>query len=459
MQKLTRKQINKYVNLRRGRARGNGTSFKWEWMEWLIIAYLPAEMLSVTQVCCTSFLACSSASEITGSMSPRAPQSPTNSDSSANGFRLCFFWKVVSCRYSRSNWWSLRVSSDGGVSANVGHTEWVAVCCCCSNTVVESYSDDDGVRVLVARSNVFGRNEVRLMLVSLHPMSNGSVLMSAKWYPIGDGAPFESGGDGGYNPYAVLKHSCSFLMLLKSMDGAGDGGKMVKNCSSDGECDLNCPFDGGDSSTITFGTMVLWCVGQCSVLMANGVFGGSYTGLGMYSGDNGGVDDTVNIELPPEFIKLCVDCVTLDENAVCWCCSSEIKSISLSSIGRSDKSKLFAYSAYVSSVVLLTPDSFVSIIWREENQEKEIRNYSLEHIQIHFMATHTQLTRLRYNCTKSMLTKNSSQKVVKLIVARAQLCAINPRKPNSQVSFNWLQRALQTTESNRMNNMHCIELM
>lgn len=334
-------------------------------------------MLSVTQVCCTSFLACSRASEITGSMSPRALQSPTNSDSSANGFRLCFFWNVVSCKYSRSNWWSFRESL-GGVNVNVGISMCVAaidaVCCCACAWTDESYGDDEDVIVLVARSNAFGKNEVRLMLVSLQPRSNGSVLMSVKWYPTGDGAPFESGGDGGYNPNAVPKHGCSFFMLLKSIDGVGDGGKIVRKCSSDGEWDTNAvPMDDGKSSTITFGTILF--VGQCSVLIVNGVLVvGSYTGAGIYSGDNGGVDDTVNIELPPEFIKLCVDCVTLGDNVdccccCCWCCSSGIKSISHSSIGNSDKSKLFAYSAYVSSDVLLRPGSFVSIIWQNRTSK------------------------------------------------------------------------------------------
>lgn len=196
----------------------------------------------------------------------------------------------------------------------------VAVCCCDCSRTDESYGDDDDVIVLVARSNAFGRNEVRLMLVSLQPRSNGSVLMSVKWYPTGDGAPFESGGDGGYNPNPVPKHGCSFFILLKSIDGVGDGGKIVRNCSSDGECDTNVVLmDGGNSSTITFGTIL--CDGQCSVLIVNGVFVvGSYASAGIYSGDNGGVDDTVNIELPPEFIKLCVDCVTLGDKVDCSCC-------------------------------------------------------------------------------------------------------------------------------------------
>lgn len=221
----------------------------------------------------------------------------------------------------------MRVESSGGVNDNVGMVDVMAAvdvvvvvascCCCCCSRTDESYGDDDGVRVLVARSNVFGRNEVRLTLVSLQPISNGSVLMSAKWYPTGDGAPFESGGDGGYNPNALPKYGCSFLMLLKSIDGVGDGGKIVRNCSSDGECVANEAIDGGDSSTITFGTIL--CDGQCSVLMANGTLVDSYTRVGIYSGDNGGVDDTVNVELPPEFIKLCDDCVTLADKADCWC--------------------------------------------------------------------------------------------------------------------------------------------
>lgn len=245
--------------------------------------------------------------------------------------------------------------SNGGVNVNDGIviaatdvdiSDVVVAGCRCSSSTDESYGDDDGVSGLAARSNVCGTKEFRLMLVSLHPKSNGSVLMSLKWYPIGDGAPFESGGDGGYNPNVAPKHVCSFLILLKSIDGVGDGGKIVRNCSSDVECDTNVPIDGGDLSTITFGTVV--CVGQCSVLIANDVFVVSYTDVGMYSGDNGGVDDTVNIELPPEFIKFCNDCVTLDDNmdcCCCCCCSSGIRSISLSSIGNSDKSKLFAYSA------------------------------------------------------------------------------------------------------------------
>lgn len=248
---------------------------------------------------------------------------------------------------------------------NVGIVDADVVVADC-NKPDESYDDDDGVNVLVARSNVFGRNDVKLMLVSLQQRSNGSVLMSAKWYPTGDGAPFESGGDGGYNPNVVPKYGCSFLILLKSIDGVGDGGKIVRNCSSDGVCEVNGPIDDdGDSSTITFGTMLL-CVGHGSVLIVNGVcVGCSYTGVGMYSGDNGGVDDTVNIELPLECIKLCDDdWATLGDKVVCCgcCCSSGIKSISLSSIGNSDKSKLFAYSAYVSSDVLITPELFVSII-------------------------------------------------------------------------------------------------
>lgn len=207
--------------------------------------------------------------------------------------------------------------SCGGVNVNVGIAQIgvvavVAGCCCACNRTDESYGDDDGVSVLVARSNAFGRYEIRLMLVSLQPRSNGSVLMSVKWYAIGDGAPFESGGDGGHKPNAAPKQGCSFLMLLKSIDGVGDGGKIVRNCSSDCECDANGRIDGDDSATITFGTILL-CVGQCSVLIVNGVCDGSYTDVGMYSGDNGGVEDTVNIELAPEFIKLCDDCVPLDD--------------------------------------------------------------------------------------------------------------------------------------------------
>lgn len=138
---------------------------------------------------------------------------------------------------------------------------------------------------------------------------------------MGDGAPLESGGDGGYNPNVVPTHDCSFLILLKSIDGVGDGGKIVRNCSSDGVREANAPIDDADSSTITFGTLIL-CVGQVSVLIVNDVcVDGSYTGAGMYSGDNGGVDDTVNTELPPECIKLCVDCATVDGDMFdCWCC-------------------------------------------------------------------------------------------------------------------------------------------
>lgn len=62
---------------------------------------------------------------------------------------------------------------------------------------------------------------------------------------MGDGAPFESGGDGGYKWYDAIGERSFWMMfvlqllLYVSMDGVGDGGNINDGICSEGN-DVCC---------------------------------------------------------------------------------------------------------------------------------------------------------------------------------------------------------------------------
>lgn len=135
---------------------------------------LPCDICSSAQMASASRLACSRAREITGSKSPRTSAKPPMKDSRASGLRLCRFWKLVSSRHSRSNWWSGLVSV-GGL--------WIF---CCWSSEFKS---------------------IRLSMSA----SRGSVFMFSPQAERGEG--------------------------VSQLDSGGEGGKMCSSCliSSEGE--------------------------------------------------------------------------------------------------------------------------------------------------------------------------------------------------------------------------------
>lgn len=147
------------------------------------------EMFRALQVAWTSCFACWSASEMTGSMSPCCVK-PPNRDSSANGFRLCLRWKVVSCRNSRNTWWS---------------------CCFCSRL-------SSKYLMSMVFSAQFGLKMVEFEN-DCSSISWSSILKLSQWALWGDGTPLESGGDGGKRMFC----SCLMIVVWYSTEGQGDG--------------------------------------------------------------------------------------------------------------------------------------------------------------------------------------------------------------------------------------------